>query len=150
MGRDLPIRAEMAKSLVGTGREPVQEPPNHHPGSDPAPEGQSTMPPAGLGRPDLHHSPSPILTPLRSRAPPSPSPPLPSSSPPMIQMSGANSTNIHPSLPPGAGQLLNTYQAYISMLGQPNSQGRPFPPLQEPGKQPARGPPKPESSHHQD
>ena len=22
----------MAKSLVGTGREPVQEPPNHHPG----------------------------------------------------------------------------------------------------------------------
>ena len=26
-------RAEMAKSLVGTGREPVQEPPNHHPGT---------------------------------------------------------------------------------------------------------------------
>merc|ERR1712110_753567 len=35
--RDLPIRAEMAKSLVGTGREPVQEPPNHHPGP-PKPE----------------------------------------------------------------------------------------------------------------
>jgi len=142
--RDLPIRAEMAKSLVGTGREPVQEPPNHHPGSDSAPEGQSTIPPVGLGRPDLHHSPSPILTPLRARPPPSPSPPLPSSSPPIIQMSGANATNILPTLPPGAGQLLNTYQAYISMLGQPNSQGRPFPPLQEPG------PPKPESSHHQD
>jgi len=153
--RDLPIRAEMAKSLVGTGREPVQEPPNHHPGSDSAPEGQSTLPPAGLGRQDLHHTPSPILTPLRTRPPPSPSPPLPSSSPPMIQMSGANPTNILPSLPPGAGQLLNTYQAYISMLGQPNSQGRPFPPLQESGKQTARGPgqlcpPKPESSHHQD
>ena len=27
-------RAEMAKSLVGTGREPVQEPPNHHPGTE--------------------------------------------------------------------------------------------------------------------
>ena len=27
-------RAEMAKSLVGTGREPVQEPPNHHPGTN--------------------------------------------------------------------------------------------------------------------
>jgi len=139
--RDLPIRAEMAKSLVGTGREPVQEPPNHHPGSgDAATEGQIALPPAGLGRPDLS---SPII-PLRSRPPPSPSPPLPSSSPPMIQMPGTNSNSILPTLPPGAGQLLNTYQAYISMLGQPNSQGRPFPPLQEPG------PPKPESSHHQD
>jgi len=139
--RDLPIRAEMAKSLVGTGREPVQEPPNHHPGSDSAQDGQI----AGLGRPDLHHSPS-LTAPRSSKPPPSPSPPLPSSSPPMIQMpgSGSNSNNILPSLPPGAGQLLNTYQAYISMLGQPNSQGRPFPPLQEPG------PPKPESSHHQD
>jgi len=142
--RDLPIRAEMAKSLVGTGREPVQEPPNHHPGSDSAQDGQIALPPAGLGRPDLHHSPI-LAAPLRSKPPPSPSPPLPSSSPPMIQMpAGANSNNILPTLPPGAGQLLNTYQAYISMLGQPNSQGRPFPPLQEPG------PPKPESSHHQD
>jgi len=143
--RDLPIRAEMAKSLVGTGREPVQEPPNHHPGSDSAQDGQIPLPLAGLGRPDLHHSPS-LTAPLRGKPPPSPSPPLPSSSPPMIQMpgSGANSNNILPTLPPGAGQLLNTYQAYISMLGQPNSQGRPFPPLQEPG------PPKPESSHHQD
>merc|ERR1719430_249754 len=142
--RDLPIRAEMAKSLVGTGREPVQEPPNHHPRSDSAQDGQIALPPAGLGRSDLHHSPI-LAAPLRSKPPPSPSPPLPSSSPPMIQMpAGANSNNILPTLPPGAGQLLNTYQAYISMLGQPNSQGRPFPPLQEPG------PPKPESSHHQD
>jgi hypothetical protein len=39
MGRSRTIGAdnEMAKSLVGTGREPVQEPPNHHPGP-PKPE----------------------------------------------------------------------------------------------------------------
>ena len=72
--------------------------------------------------------PSPIVTPLRTRPPPSPSPPLASSSPPMIQMPGTNANNILPTLPPGAGQLLNTYQAYINMLGQPPPQveDRPF------------------------
>jgi len=90
--RDLPIRAEMAKSLVGTGREPPQEPPNHHPGVSPD-DRWSPRPPApgGGGEPPL----------------------------------------------PGAGtspaSLLNRL-AYLNSVQQ----------------QQQAGPPKPESSHHQD
>ena len=63
--------------------------------------------------------------------------PPPPSSPPTIQLPTSGASSSMPVIiPPGAGQLLNTYQAYISMLGQPPPpQNRAFTPLKDKGKQ---------------
>ena len=68
--------------------------------------------------------------------------PPPPSSPPTIQLPTSGASSSMPVIiPPGAGQLLNTYQAYISMLGQPPPpQNRAFTPLKEKGKHFLRNP----------